>query len=125
MDDVLGKAQRLLALTTSSNIDEARNAALALARIIRAHGIVLSLPPEGRGTTFPTPNVPKPPGVQVKVKVPRRPYTPPINVDDWQKIKAKFAGYCKGCGKGIKQNTPIYWSREKGAYHPVCFINAK
>ncbi len=44
--------------------------------------------------------------------------------DDYQKMKAKYKGFCKGCGKVIKPNMPIYWSKDSGAYHPVCFLRA-
>ena len=37
-------------------------------------------------------------------------------------MKAKFEGSCKHCGKPIKANTPIYWSKDRGAYHPVCYL---
>lgn len=50
---------------------------------------------------------------------------PPEVVDDgWRPMKAKFSGYCKWCGKPIKANTPIYWSKDHGAYHPVCYLKS-
>jgi hypothetical protein len=134
VDDVLGKARALLALTTSSNIDEARNAALALARLIQARHLVISIGAAGLGTTFPKPSIvasskhqPISPSAvrtkkeaqkkyRVKVKVP-----PSDSEEGFQKMKSKFAGICKGCVKSIKINSPIYWSPDRGAYHSECF----
>ena len=135
MDNVLVKVQALFALTASSNIDEARNAAYAAVKLIQQHGLVVSMGAPSHGTTFPTPTV------TVKVNIPRRRRTP-VEVyaeqqeaaqrardrqahEDFQSMKAKYKGNSKGCNRPIRQNTPIYWSKDKGAYHPICFLRAE
>lgn len=118
MEDPVATFKRLLALTTSPNEDEARNAALSACKIILKFNLTLVMPAPNLGTTFPAPQ-------RSKVRVRQQPPPPPPPVDDdWRKIKAKFDGYCKWCRKPIKKNAPIYWSKENGAYHPVCYLNS-
>ena len=124
MDDVLAKVRALLALTTSSNIDEARNAALVMARLIRTHQLIITEGAPGHGTTFPRPVPPKPKRRPSSADVWRAEAEARRREASFQDIKAKFKGYCKGCSKPIKPNTHIYWSKDKGAYHPICFLRS-
>lgn len=117
--DVLAKVRALLALAASQNIDEARNAALAAAKLIREHNIILTLPAASIGVSFPAPKVSK-----MRIRVREQP-RPPVEPDDeWRKMKAKFDGYCKWCSKSIRKNESIYWSKENGAYHPNCYVKS-
>ena len=124
MADVLQQIQALLRhACENQNLDEARNAALALARLIKKHNITLVLPAANNGTSFPPPRpapVRPPPRPQ-----PARPKPARAVPDDWQKMKAKYPGECKWCRRPIKPNTPIYWSKDHGAYHPVCFLKSE
>lgn len=117
--DVLQKIQALLALAASSNLDEARNASYVAVKLIRQHHIVLVHPATQTGTSFPPPSVP------MGKAVPAKKRKAPTPDDGWKSIKAKFGGSCKWCGKRIEQNAPIYWSKDHGAYHPVCYANSK
>jgi hypothetical protein len=144
VENVMGKVRALLALTASSNIDEARNAALAMARLIQGHHLVISMPAEGHGTTFPRPSrkstvvngavVEAWVAQQETLKKARdaairtgRPVktTQQRTEKDVKPMKAKYAGVCTKCKKPIKPNTHIYWSPDHGAYHPLCFIQAE
>jgi hypothetical protein len=118
--------------TENSNIDEARNAAYALAKLIKKHNLLIVRAPSIQGTTFPPPTARPAPARPAKAPPPKAPTgsrpvdgTPKsASHEDWQKMKAKFAGYCKWCRKPIKPNSPIYWSRDHGAYHPICFVQS-
>ena len=120
------KVRALLALATSPNIDEARNAALAAVRLIAEYKVILSLPAPANGVTFP------PPSIRVKTVSPAerrtktaiRATTRAGNPGEWKKMKAKFEGYCKWCKKKVHKNASIYWSPDDGAYHAVCYSNS-
>jgi hypothetical protein len=120
VEDVLQTIRSLLALATSSNVDEARNAALAAVRLIQKHNVILSLPAEGRGTSFPAPSVrPKVVRIPKKERVDQR-----KEAEGWRAIRAKYEGVCKWCHKDIKLNAMIYSSKDHGAYHAVCFLQS-
>lgn len=39
-----------------------------------------------------------------------------------KRLTSKFAGHCRGCGKGISKGSPIVWQgRRKGTYHEECW----
>lgn len=111
MLDVLQKVQALLALTTSPNIDEARNAALAAVRLIRQHGLVITSPAPHTGTSFPAPTF--------------RARSRKNGNSGWRRIKSKYAGSCRWCKQTIEPNTTIYWSRDAGAYHCACYEDSQ
>lgn len=124
MDDVVQKIRSLIALASSANIDEARNAALAAVRLIQNYNVILTLPAMGHGTSFPTPTRPtirkkKPTTVVHKQRVQQR-----KDEEGWRAIRAKYEGTCKWCHKEIKTNAMIYWSKDHGAYHAVCFLQS-
>lgn len=119
MADVLVKIRALLALTTSPNVDEARNAALVAARLIREHGIILTNPAASVGMTFPPP--------QIRITVTKKTTPAPVadDADEWQRIKAKYEGFCKWCGKTIRKNSSIRWCPGKGAMHLACYTTSE
>ena len=119
MTDPLTLIKSLLALAASSNIDEGRNAAYAAAKLIHKHHVLLVLPAAANGTTVPTPSV------RVHVPAPSRARPNKATEDGWRKMKAKYAGSCKWCGKHVKPNSPVYWSKDHGAYHPVCYLESQ
>ena len=112
MDAVL-KVEQLLALTASDNIDEARNAAYAAAKLIRLHKLIVRAPAPFFSTSFPAPSV------RVTTRK-RKPVKQPLS-DGWRRMKAKFAGSCKWCFKAVEQNETICWSADHGAYHTKCY----
>jgi hypothetical protein len=134
MADPLLQVRALLALAASADkradgLDEARNASYAAVKLINRFGIMLSPPAAGYGTSFPPPSVrvgkPAPPrAAPPKAKAPSKASAKEAD-DGWQKMKAKYEGHCKWCNKPVKPNTPIYWSKDHGAYHPVCYSSSK
>lgn len=111
MSGVLDRVTRLLALATSENENEARNAAVQACKLIRQHDLRLSLPPH------PMVNRPIPsayPSTYEPV-TPRR----AVIVDDYAPmvIKAKMSSPCLDCGDFIQQGDNAWYVRGRGMVH--------
>jgi hypothetical protein len=116
MASVVDRVNKLLALTTSTNIHEARNAALAAAKLIREHGLELrerdpSQEPR-RKTPRPTPR-PTPRARRPSSKKTARVELPPL-------IESPLGGECVVCGKRYRAGTTIHWSDADGGIHTTC-----
>lgn len=92
---------KLLALATSANMHEARNAALLAAKLIREHGLVVQEP--GRRAT------PKPRRPSSK----KNAQVPPV-------IESPLGGECVVCGRRYRAGTEIHWSDAEGGIHTAC-----
>jgi Protein of unknown function (DUF2786) len=112
MSSVLDRAKNLLALTTSPNENEARTAALVLAKLIREHKLVLAMP---RHTT---PNRAAPSAKKrssSSKRGVRRVADPP------ERITSPLGGECIHCGTRYKAGSTIYWFSAGGGLHARCF----
>lgn len=118
MADVLLKIQRLLALSTSSNENEARTAAIAAAKLIREFGVILTLP----GQALDPDAEPITPGI---VRHPKG-----------AKIKDRYGfswtffeewgggGNCTFCGLPCFRGNAAYRSEEEGGLiHLLCWTS--
>lgn len=122
MAEPLTRIRALIALALSASEHEARNAALLAVQLIRRHHIELVLPAEGRGTSFPSPaDIALHNAIQKQAAKHSGTKKKPTVPEGWRKIKSKYNGSCKWCGKKITKDASIYWSKENGAYHPTCF----
>ncbi len=99
---------KLLALATSPNMHEARNAALLAAKLIHEHGLEIRERQENprRKTPRPTPR-PKRPSSKKNLRV------PPI-------IESPLGGDCVMCGRRYKAGSSVHWSDAEGGIHTTC-----
>ena len=111
MASIVDRVNKLLALATSPNMHEARNAALLAAKLIREHGLeIRERHHEARKTPRPTPRpTPKPrrPSSKKNLRV------PPI-------IESPLGGDCVVCGRRYKAGTEVHWSDAEGGIHTTC-----
>jgi hypothetical protein len=104
---VLSKVEKLVAMTSSSHVEEARTSAYMACKLIRDHGLqVVAYSARGfQETTYQPPPKPEPePG-------------PP---DQFIPIRVKHKGYCRHCGTSIYVNEMAYWCKGKGLLHLSC-----
>jgi hypothetical protein len=132
--DVLETIENLLALASSSNENEARNAAVLAVRLIRRHRLVISLPSRPdqafRGRARSDPAVPaphatppasrraSPPGTSKRSRSSRK---VKAVADPPERIVAPLGGDCIHCGGRYKRDAAIYWFAAGGGMHPKCF----
>jgi hypothetical protein len=121
MASVLDRVNKLLALAASSNMHEARNAAVLAARLIRDHGLVVREPEERPAA----PRRPTPKPARVKTPVPKR-KTPGSKRgvhavrDAPSPIVSPLGGECVVCGKRYRAGDEVLWSDAEGGIHPAC-----
>ena len=112
---IVDRVNKLLALAASSNMHEARNAALLAAKLIAEHGLEIrertdSQSGPRRKTPRPTPRpTPKPkrPSSKKNLRV------PPV-------IESPLGGDCVVCGRRYKAGTDVHWSDAEGGIHTTC-----
>jgi hypothetical protein len=104
---IVDRVNKLLALATSPNMHEARNAALLAAKLIREHDLELR-EREGvrRKTPRPTPK-PRRPSSKKNMRV------PPI-------IESPLGGDCVVCGRRYRAGSEVHWSDAEGGIHTSC-----
>ena len=121
MRPVLERIEQLMALSTSSNDNEARNAALLAVQLIRKHRIVLTMP---AGRTRSEPRVDKPERAPTPPPSTRRRSTPrgvKKMFDPPEKIVAPLGGDCTHCGQRYRAGQTIFWFLAGGGMHIKCF----
>jgi hypothetical protein len=118
MTPLLERIQRLLALSESPNENEARNAALLAARLIREHRVKLLLPdPPAAGTVVARRASPNP---APRRKTPASARNKRV-ADVPAEIKSPLGGDCVECGGRYRAGSTIYWLQSGGGLHPRCF----
>jgi hypothetical protein len=142
MDEtVLRRVRQAIGMTGSSNVEEARSMAIAACHMILKYNLVISLPAKpGEVAPSITPNdfdFPFSPTVQRTAPTPPRrgqteapPQSPPAPrsrkkkrkepEDPPRKLKSKYPGRCKACGKTYDSGDTIYWKRDQGVTHYEC-----
>jgi hypothetical protein len=106
---VLERIEQLLALATSPNEHEARNAAVLAAALIRKHKVVLSMP-----ARIKTPQPASPRRARSSPRGVKRVADPP------DRIVAPLGGDCVHCGGRYGAGQTIYWLRAGGGLHVKC-----
>lgn len=109
MRPVLERIEQLLALASSPNDNEARNAALLAVQLIKKHRVVLSLPAGRTKTPAPSSRRRSTPRGVKKV------FDPP------EKIVAPLGGDCVHCGGRYRADQTIFWFSSMGGMHIKCF----
>jgi hypothetical protein len=106
---VLERVQKLIALASSPNENEARNAAVLATRLIRRHRLVISLPPATPVTAAPkAKKTSSRRGVRQVADVPER-------------IVSPLGGECTMCGARYRGGQHVYWFTSGGGMHEACF----
>ena len=125
MKNVVERVSQLIALATSPNENEARNAALLAVQLIRKHRIVLSMPTSGSGAIpRPRPRTKSDPGRPADGGVRRSRSSGRGNkrvADPPEKIVAPLGGECVECGSRYRADTTVYWFAAGGGMHTKCY----
>lgn len=96
-----------MALATSPNENEARNAALLAVQSMKKHKVVLTVP-QRKATPQPTRGRSTPRGT-------KKMHDPP------EKITAPLGGDCFHCAGRYRADQQIFWFAAKGGMHVKCF----
>jgi hypothetical protein len=102
---VAERVQKLIALSASPQIEEARTSAYLACKLIREHGLALvALAP--------------PPAPAPRRDPPPRPQAP--TEDKPVRIRARYSSNCRKCGKHVDAGEPVLWTKGKGVKHERC-----
>ena len=125
MKNVVERVTQLIALATSPNENEARNAALLAVQLIRKHRIVLTMPigPASSPST-PRARTKSDPGRADGSGARRSRSSGRGNkrvADPPEKIVAPLGGECVECGSRYRADSTIYWFAAGGGMHAKCY----
>jgi hypothetical protein len=109
-EQALAKVHKLLAMTTSPHVEEARTSAFLACRLIREHGlrVVGQTPPP-----FPSPSPPWQSTTAAAAAT-------AASRDGFRRIQLRHSGYCRVCGKPIAVGQWAAWARGWGVRHTNC-----
>ena len=93
--------------------EEARTSATLAARLIYAHGYMVSYP----ATAPPPPPPPPPPPTAAP---PASSYAWKQRAKPYRVITSKFSGWCKACGDSFDEGDVVAWYRGRGCTHYDC-----
>jgi hypothetical protein len=102
-DRAAEKVRKLVAMTASPHLEEARTSAFLACRLIREHGLQIA-------THRPSPAKP----------------TAATGVEEEQgpagfrRIRVRHPGHCRCCGNPIAPGEWALWCRGNGLRHPLC-----
>jgi hypothetical protein len=102
-DRAAEKVRKLVAMTASPHLEEARTSAFLACRLIREHGLQIA-------THRPSPAKP----------------TAATGVEEGQgpagfrRIRVRHPGHCRCCGNPIVPGEWALWCRGNGLRHPLC-----
>jgi len=120
MATVLDRIQHLLALASSPNENEARNAAVLAAQLIKKHGVQLTMPPRGSSGKHAATREPEPPPASTRKKTPGSKRVKRV-ADPAERIQSPLGGECIHCGQRYKPRESVYWFSSGGGMHVKCF----
>lgn len=123
MKNAVERVHQLIALATSPNENEARNAAMLAVQLIRKHRLVLSLPTSGSGAV-PRARTKSDPGRHADHAPPRKRSSArgvKRVADPPERIVAPLGGECVECGSRYRAEQPIYWFSSGGGMHVKCY----
>lgn len=123
MKNVVERVTQLIALATSPNENEARNAALLAVQLIRKHRLVLSMPIGGSGAISRA-RTKSDPGRTADGAARRSRSSGRGNkrvADPPERIVAPLGGECVECGARYRADTTIYWFASGGGMHAKCY----
>ncbi len=122
MASILDRIQHLLALASSPNENEARNAAVLAAQLIHKHGVLLTMPASRSSGKHAAAKAPEP---ERAASTSRR-KTPGSKrvkrvADPAERIQSPLGGECIHCGERYKPRESVYWFASGGGMHVRCF----
>jgi hypothetical protein len=121
MATVLDRIQHLLALASSPNEHEARNAALLAAQLIKKHGVQLTMPAtRGSSGKHAAARPPEPGPPPSRRKTPGSKRVKRV-ADPAERIVSPLGGECVHCGSRYKPRETVYWFASGGGMHVRCF----
>jgi hypothetical protein len=125
LKNVVERVERLIALATSPNENEARNAALLAVQLISKHRLVLTMPPATPGSGVARPRAPSNPGRPAEHAPAKRSRSSSKGnkrvADPPERIVAPLGGECVECGTRYRADQPIYWFASGGGMHVKCY----
>jgi hypothetical protein len=99
----LAKVEKLVAMSASPHLEEARTSAFLACRLIREHGLQVTA---HRPAAAPAPGVPH--------------RQPPADTNGFRRIRVRHPGHCRCCGNPIALGEWALWCRGNGLRHPLC-----
>ena len=123
MKNVVERVEQLIALATSPNENEARNAAMLAVQLIRKHRLTLSVPvsPAGGTPRARTKSDPGRPADQATKRSRSSGRGHKRVADPPERIVAPLGGECVECGSRYRADQPIYWFAAGGGMHVKCY----
>lgn len=106
-DRAAEKVRKLVAMSASPHLEEARTSAFLACRLIREHGLQIAIHRPAAQTTTAT--SPRTAGVQTRSKT-----------SGFRRIRVRHPGHCRCCGSPIATGEWALWCRGKGLRHPSC-----
>jgi uncharacterized protein DUF2786 len=106
MKNVLERVQHLIALTSSPNENEARNAAILVVRLIQQHALVISMPARAS---------------RPKMRRRQSGASARESPDPTERILSPLGGDCVACGRRYRAGDVVYWFASGGGMHPPCY----
>lgn len=107
----LAKVEKLVAMTASPHLEEARTSAFLACRLIREHGLQVTAHRTASGAA-----------AQPATAPPHRTASgqTPGETSGFRRIRVRHPGHCRCCGKPISLGEWALWCRGNGLRHPLC-----
>jgi len=106
-DRAAEKVRKLVAMSASPHLEEARTSAFLACRLIREHGLQVAIHRPAAQTT--TAASPRTAGGQTRSET-----------SGFRRIRVRHPGHCRCCGSPIATGEWALWCRGKGLRHPSC-----
>ncbi len=106
-DRAAEKVRKLVAMTASPHLEEARTSAHLACRLIREHGLQIAT---HRPAAQPTTAAPHRPAAGQR----------PGETSGFRRIRVRHPGHCRCCGNPIAPGEWALWCRGIGLRHPLC-----
>jgi hypothetical protein len=106
-DRAAEKVRKLVAMSASPHLEEARTSAFLACRLIREHGLQVAIHRPAAQTT--TAASPRTAGGQTRSET-----------SGFRRIRVRHPGHCRCCGSPIAPGEWALWCRGKGLRHPSC-----
>ncbi|MCP9891670.1 DUF2786 domain-containing protein [Cyanobium sp. Aljojuca 7D2] len=106
-DRAAEKVRKLVAMSASPHLEEARTSAFLACRLIREHGLQVA------------------PHCLAAQPMPAQPHRPaggqtPGETSGFRRIRVRHPGHCRCCGSPIAPGEWALWCRGNGLRHPLC-----
>lgn len=111
----LEKIRKLIALAGSSSEEEARTAAYHACRLIREHDVKIGASTSANDSWSS-------PAAHYAAASRPPPGPPPAKTGEYVRIRTKFESTCRHCGKSIRVEDEMAWSKGKSSYHWICYV---